>query len=398
MKYHFFIAKNKLENIFLFPFIILGRVIAFLNPLKSDYDIFLFFPFYHVGGAEKVHAEVAKVAGNKKSIIFFTKKSDNNLFYTYFTASGCTIKDVSAFTDNKWLYFNNLIYRGILSGYINKQKNKTVVFNGQCNFGYKISPWIKKPVTQIELIHAFNSFSLIRLPFIRFYKKTVMISKVKIEEHIADYKKRNVPAAFINNITYIINGVTIPENPVRDFTKQPLTILYAGRSTEEKRVPLIAQLAKNCFDKGLPVNFIFMGDMGNAIPQNLLPYCNCIGNLSNPDEIQSWYNKTAILILLSNTEGFPMVVMEAMASGCAVIATAVGDIPVHVKENINGFVLTDVFDEQKILTSAIEGITECCNNPAFLKKVSINNRKYAEDYFSNTAFHKRYAELFNAYL
>ena len=46
----------------------------------------------------------------------------------------------SKFTDHKEFYFLNLIFRGIVSGYINKQKEKPIVFNGQCNFGYKISP------------------------------------------------------------------------------------------------------------------------------------------------------------------------------------------------------------------------------------------------------------------
>jgi len=80
MKYRLLLFKRQLEAVFIFPFIATGRLIALCKPLKEAYDIFLFFPFYHIGGAEKVHYEIAKVAGNKKAIIFFSKRSHNNFF------------------------------------------------------------------------------------------------------------------------------------------------------------------------------------------------------------------------------------------------------------------------------------------------------------------------------
>src|SRR5206468_2512178 len=112
--------------------------------------------------------------------IFFTRKSQNDLFYSEFAASGCEIRDVSNYTDNKLIYFVNIIFRGMIAAYINNQKKKPVVFNGQCNFGYKISPWISNRIPQIELIHSLCSFSYIRIPFLPFISRTVMISTVRI--------------------------------------------------------------------------------------------------------------------------------------------------------------------------------------------------------------------------
>jgi glycosyltransferase involved in cell wall biosynthesis len=50
------------------------------------------------------------------------------------------------------------------------------------------------------------------------------------------------------------------------------------------------------------------------------------GELSN-DLVLKHVRESAILVLPSYTEGFPIVVLEAMAMGCAVIATEVGAIP-----------------------------------------------------------------------
>jgi len=47
----------------------------------------------------------------------------------------------------------------------------------------------------------------------------------------------------------------------------------------------------------------------------------------NKDRVLEIMNNSPILVLPSYTEGFPMVIIEAMAMGCAIIATNVGAIP-----------------------------------------------------------------------
>ena len=78
--YKLFIIKRMIENVFIFPFILLGRVIAKFRPLEKEYRIFFFFPFYHTGGAEKVHAQIAEAAGGNDCIIYFTKRSADDRF------------------------------------------------------------------------------------------------------------------------------------------------------------------------------------------------------------------------------------------------------------------------------------------------------------------------------
>ena len=144
--YRLFLIKRTVEDIFIFPFILAGRVMARLKPLKKEYRIFFFFPFYHTGGVELFNMRLSHAVGGKDCIIFFTRKSVNKRFYKEFEQSGCVLKDISKYTDTKWLYFLNLIFRGIITGYINSQQEKPVVFNGQSNFGYKISPWVNKRI------------------------------------------------------------------------------------------------------------------------------------------------------------------------------------------------------------------------------------------------------------
>lgn len=395
MNYQLFRVKNSIENIIIFPFILIGRILSAFNSNKKEYEIYYFFPFYHTGGAEKVHALVAQATGGKNSIIFFTRKSQDNNFYDDFVKSGCAIKDISRYTDNKFLYFLNLVFRGIITGRINRQKQKPLVFNGQCNFGYKISPWLDKQIPQVELIHSYNTFSWIRIPFLPFISATIMISKLRIEEHLRQYDRLHIPAAYKSRIQYIVNGIPLPETVKEKDLSGPIKVLYVGRGTEEKRVHLVAKMAEEATIQKLSVEFLFMGEVREAIPAELLQYCNLLGHKTDSDEINEIYQQAHIVIITSYTEGFPIAIEEGMARGCTVMATPVGDIPVHVKNNTNGFLFSSVADEGLIVKEGLDALTLLANKRLLLKEIGERNIDYANKNFSIEAFNKSYRNLFN---
>jgi L-malate glycosyltransferase len=395
MIYRLFILKRILEDVFIWPFILWGRFQARKTPLNEEYDIYFLFPFYHIGGAEKVHYLIAQAFRDRKALIFFTRKSQDQGFRQAFMESGHKVVDLSPSTDNKWAYWNNLIMRGRVSGHINNQQKKPVVFNGQCNFAYKLSPWLDPDIPQIELIHSYSSFSWIRIPFISFYTKTVMISKVRIDDHLHQYNRLGVPEELNERIIYIINGIELPEETgTKDYTVSPLEILYVGRGTSEKRVHLIAAIAERCRLKGIVARFSFAGSVKDAVPQQLQGSCHFMGNLSDPSKLGKVYEQSHLLIMASDTEGFPMAVMEAMSHGMAVLSTAVGDIPVHIKEGINGYLIAASATEEEIIEQSVEIISKLSIDRGLLKKMGENNSNYARANFGIGQFNLAYRKLF----
>jgi L-malate glycosyltransferase len=393
--YLLFLIKRKIENVFIFPFILIGRMYAKSHPLP-EYDIFFFFPFYHIGGAEKVHAQIAKAFRKSNAIIFFTKKSKNEFFLNEFKQADLKMVDMSTKTDDKWKYYNNLIQRGIISYYINKQKRKPVVFNGQCNFAYKLSPWLSKHIPQIELIHSLCSFSYIRIPFIQFYFRTVMISKKRIKDHEDLYDRYKIPEKYKKNIRFILNGIDLPTRIKETINESlPLRVLYVGRDTEEKRVDLIAAVAKEVIgEKKVKAEFIFMGDVKNSIPEPLHKYCIFLGNQNETEQIDKIYREADVLLMLSTTEGFPMAIMEAMARGLAIISTSVGEIPLQVANEINGYLINNVDDRDMVFKEAVNYVVKLAENRSLLENFRINNIAHAKQFFGIERFEKEYIELF----
>ena len=350
MKYAQYLLKREIEDLFIYPFVLLGKIISKWILDTNKFEILFIFPFYHTGGAEKVHSLIANTFKSKKGLILFTKKSTDTRYLKAFKESGHQIIDISKYTDNKLFYWNNLFFRGIVADLANRQENSPIVFNGQSNFGYKLSPWINNNIKQVELIHAFSSFSWIRIPFIAYYSHTIMISRYAIEEHKQQYNRLNIPEKEFLKIKYITNGIQIPSELERKERREStLKVLYVGRATTEKRVALIAKIAKQIEIERLDMKVSMVGDIKQEIDSSLHPYIHFYGAISREEDLFNIYLDHDVLIMTSLHEGFPITVMEAMAAGCIILSTPVGDIPHHVKHGQNGFLFSSIKDELTII-------------------------------------------------
>jgi glycosyltransferase involved in cell wall biosynthesis len=396
MIYQFFLLKRQLEDLLIMPFIWIGRNLKDRLIDVNPFDILLLFSSYHIGGAEKVHLQIASALKGRKALVVFTKKSTAAVYKQAFIETGHQIIDVSRFTDNKFQYWNNLIYRGVFASLIENQKSNTIVFNGQSNFGYKLSPWLNKSIVQIDLIHAFSSFSWIRIPFLSFYQKTIMISNRSIAEHKTQYQKIGVPEHEVGKIMYLPNGISLPKLMERkELDSAKLRVLYVGRATGEKRVHLIAAIARSAAMEGIPCTFSMVGDVQNAIPKDDQSFVHFYGAINNAETLNAIYAEHDVLIMTSLHEGFPLTIMEGMASGCVILSTPVGDIPYHVHHKQNGYLFSNTTDENKIVEEALTYLKQIMENPDLFKVMSSNNLTYAKKEFDLSIFEQRYQTMFD---
>lgn len=393
MHYGQYILKRKLENFFIAPFIVLGKMVHLLKGHKKPYDFYFFFPFYHLGGAEKIHLQIAQLAKGKKALVIFTRFSNNEGFLNEFKQIGIDIEIASAYTNNNILRLPlNLIARGYYAARINKDHAK--VFNGQSNFGYKISPWINSSIPQIELIHSYNSFSWIRIPFAHYYRKSVMISQNKIQEHFTQFEKIHAPSTLKERIVYIPNAVATVSNTKEHQEAKtwaaPFKVIYVGRGSAEKRIPEIIALAKKAKENKLPFEFELIGDVVDFIPADASNFATFTGMINDKETLNTKYQAAHFIILLSSTEGMPLVILEAMQNGCIPIVTAVGDLPLVINKE-NGFLIQN--NNESVMKEAYNSLVNITKVPfeqlEILSKQSaiLIAQKYSMEQFNNAYQH-----------
>ena len=96
------------------------------------------------------------------------------------------------------------------------------------------------------------------------------------------------------------------------------------------------------------------------------------------DELPSLYNLSDLFILPSiYAESFGITLLEAMASGTPIVASAIGGIPEVVENGVNG-ILFKKGDELDLANAVIRVL----DDPALANELAINARKKVEEQYS----------------
>lgn len=150
-----------------------------------------------------------------------------------------------------------------------------------------------------------------------------------------------------------------------------LVVLFVGRLEEIKQVDrLIEGLAVARASCRLR---LFVAGDGTQRPalEKLTTACGLADVVSflskvSHDQLPGFYNMADVLALPSKMEGVPMVVLEALACGTPVIASAVGGIPDLVRNGENGVLLEQVTPAS--VAAALHAVGACCRERLVLSK------------------------------
>jgi glycosyltransferase involved in cell wall biosynthesis len=127
---------------------------------------------------------------------------------------------------------------------------------------------------------------------------------------------------------------------------QPVRVLFVGALRHEKSVDTLIEAVGLLQQEGTAVHMDIVGDGGQraylerVASQSLQAYTYCFhGFQTDPAAIHRFYVEADIFVLCSVSEGLPRVVLEAMARGVPVVATAVGGIPDLVRHEETGLLV-----------------------------------------------------------
>jgi glycosyltransferase involved in cell wall biosynthesis len=118
--------------------------------------------------------------------------------------------------------------------------------------------------------------------------------------------------------------------------------------------------------------------------------CRFVGSV---DDLAPRYANADILVLTSEHEGTPNVVIEAMASGLPVVATRVGGLPEIVKDRETG-ILVDHQDESGLARATLELIC----NPSLRQEYGAVGRRLVEERHAFPRLAQALASLYDSVL
>jgi glycosyltransferase involved in cell wall biosynthesis len=231
---------------------------------------------------------------------------------------------------------------------------------------------------------------LIRL-FFKFPRKVIVLGcsaqKFIIDDLHVDDKK----------IEVVTNGVPAAIFPRRKFNKsKKFEALFIGNLSERKGVSdLLEAIARNVLagDNNFNLRLAGGGDLqyykNQASKYGLDAYTTFEGWVDQ--QVASHLLANAdVLILPSYDEGLPLVILEAMANGVAVICTPVGEIPHFIKSEINA-----IFVAPGNVIGISDAISRMQSDSAFRREMEIRNSKDFDAFFSVEKFYQVIVKVYD---
>jgi len=213
---------------------------------------------------------------------------------------------------------------------------------------------------------------------------------------VSEYDRRNLEAAGVRGrIELVRNGVSdrrgrVPldaaaaDRLAAARRRGEVVVLSIARLAPPKRFDLFLETARRM--SGAKARFFWIGN-GEPIA-DLPPNVEALGELA---EAGDYANLADLFLLLSDYEGLPMSVLEALACGKPVVASAVGGIGEAVDEGVGALVP----NEAEAIAAAVSALA---GDPARREAAGKSARRRYEELFSADAMWDSYLHLYESLL
>jgi glycosyltransferase involved in cell wall biosynthesis len=123
-------------------------------------------------------------------------------------------------------------------------------------------------------------------------------------------------------------GIGVDKDWIREAplaSHMPRRFCFVGRYERRKGIIELTQVLRSLHQAGHAFHFDFIGFIPKE-QQIVADNIHYHGQVIDPKKIQSLLQSSDVLVCPSYSEGMPTVILEAMASGCSIIATDVGAV------------------------------------------------------------------------
>ena len=177
-------------------------------------------------------------------------------------------------------------------------------------------------------------------------RRIIAVSNRLVSDLVGSGIRRERITLFPNAIVLDDYTPAMPVGQARHELGLPPSSKYigiVGRLSPEKRHDLFLEMAAELASRDSDVRFLIVGH-GPLLDDlqrlaNRLEIADRVAFLGHRSDMHRVYAALNVLVLCSDTEGMPNVVLEAFAYGRPVVATRVGGVPEVVSEAENGLIV-----------------------------------------------------------
>ena len=197
-----------------------------------------------------------------------------------------------------------------------------------------------------------------------------------------------------SRVEIVFNGVPAPTAARRMVKENAVRrLLFVGNLSERKGVTdLLKALACPGF-KDLPLELVLAGDgdirsyqdKANALGlEKKVRFAGWVGQ----GEVAHLMAQADVLVLPSYDEGLPLVILEALGNGVAVVCTPVGEIPSVLRHGV-----TACFVEPGDVSGLAKALQDLLYQPELIKTLEENGKALYEQKFSLSRFFFNIAKI-----
>jgi glycosyltransferase involved in cell wall biosynthesis len=191
---------------------------------------------------------------------------------------------------------------------------------------------------------------------------------------VSEYTRQLALKKYKENIRVIPNGVDLSAlMPKQILLNDPPRIVFAGRFMEQKNplqvVHTLHELKEFKWQAAMIGDGPLMQKIKCAIEEYGLQDRFQLTGWLDPREVLRWFDKSDILFMPSRSEGLPVVGVQALAKGLAIIASRVGGFVDLVDENQNGYLIQETETAQ--FSTTLSNLLSDSNRLLAFRKASL---------------------------
>lgn len=206
--------------------------------------------------------------------------------------------------------------------------------------------------------------------------------------------ERRLLASGVERVVLIPNGIGVERfRAARDGEGEGALVGMVARLSAEKGVDIFLRAAARVRELVPGARFVVWGEgPERAALEALRAELGLDGVVAMPgrqDDVAGALGRMDVLVLASRFEGLPMTLLEGMASGRAVVATAVGEVPTVLEDCRTGRLVPS--EDAEAMARAV---AELLGDAAGRRTMGMAAREVVERRFSAAAMARRYGAVY----